>query len=41
MIYRRERRRVPTRVETREEHMRKMRAWVIQMIQQCAQGREV
>jgi len=33
--------RPPRRIETREEHMRRMRAWVIWMIQQVAQGREV
>ncbi len=38
MIYRRGR--VPRRIETREEHMRHMRAWVLWMIQRCAQDRE-
>ena len=41
MIYRTGRRRAPRRIETREEYMRRMRAWVIQMIQHCAQGRKV
>jgi hypothetical protein len=30
------RRRAPRRTETRKEHMRRMRAWVLWMIQQCA-----
>jgi hypothetical protein len=37
MIYRRHRRRAPRRIETREEYMRRMRAWVLWMIQQCAE----
>jgi hypothetical protein len=41
MIYRRRRRRAPKRIETREEYMRRMRAWVLRMIQKCAQAREV
>jgi hypothetical protein len=41
MIYRRRRRSTPKRIETREEYMRKMRTWVIRMIQQVAQGREI
>jgi hypothetical protein len=35
------RKRAPRRIEISEEHMRHMRAWVLWMIQQCAQGREV
>jgi hypothetical protein len=29
------------RKETREEYMRRMRPWVIWMIQKCAQAREI
>jgi hypothetical protein len=34
MIYQRRRRRVHVRNETREEYMRRMRAWLIQMIKE-------
>ena len=36
MIHRRRRRRAPRPTETREEYMRRMRAWVIQMIKEVA-----
>jgi hypothetical protein len=36
MIHRRGRKRVPRHIETREEYTRRMRAWVLRMIQQCA-----